>query len=88
MDKEIEGGSIVSERRGSRIPCEIPAKLRSLDPAHPFSEPCLVILVNPRGCAARFGRSVEIGTLVQLEGLPTANGVIAHVVNSMCLGYG
>lgn len=52
-----------------------------LDGIHPVSDPCLVILVNPQGCTARFGRPLEIGTLVQLEGLPARNRAYARVVN-------
>jgi hypothetical protein len=68
-------------RRGTRVSLEIPITLSSLDPAHPFSEPCQTHLVNPQGCAARFGRSLEIGAAVQLEGLPTKTTVTARVVN-------
>ena len=68
-------------RRGTRVSLEIPITLSSLDPAHPFSEPCQTHLVNPQGCAARFGRSLEIGAAVQLEGLPTKATVTARVVN-------
>jgi hypothetical protein len=60
--------------------------LTSLDPARPFSEPCLVILVNLQGCAARSGRPVEIGARIRLEGLPSRNNVTARVVNCIQLG--
>ena len=70
-----------SARRGTRVSLEIPITLSSLDPAHPFSEPCQTHLVNPQGCAARFGRPLEIGAVVQLEGLPTRTMVTARVVN-------
>jgi len=73
-------------RRGTRIPCEIPITLTSLDPIHPFSEPCLAILVNPQGCAVRFRRPLEIGAPVRLEGLPARTNVTARVVNSISLG--
>jgi len=73
-------------RRGTRIPCEIPITLTSLDPADPFSEPCLIILVNPQRCAARFRRPLEIGAAVQLEGLPAETKVTARVVNSISIG--
>lgn len=39
-------------RRGTRIPCEIPITLTSADPAHSFSEQCLIILVNAEERAA------------------------------------
>ena len=58
----------------------------SLDSAHPFFEPCLVILANPQGCGVRFGRSLKIGTHVRLEGLPAKRSVTAQVVNCISLG--
>ena len=73
-------------RSGTRIPCEISTTLTSLDPVRPFSEPCLVILVSPQGCAARFRRPVEIGATVRLEGLPSRISVTARVVNCIPLG--
>ena len=73
-------------RAGTRIPCEIPITLTSVDPAHPFSEPCLIILVNPLGCAARFRRPLEIGAAVQLEGLPAETRATARVVNCILIG--
>jgi len=73
-------------RRGTRIPCEIPISLTSLDPAQPFCDECLVILVNPQGCAVRFGRPLEVGALVRLEGLPARTSVTARVVNCISLG--
>jgi hypothetical protein len=73
-------------RRGTRIPCEIPITLTSLDPIHPFSEPCLAILVNPQGCAVRFCGPLQIGAAVRLEGLPGRTSVTARVVNSISLG--
>lgn len=73
-------------RRGTRIPCEIPVTLTALDPSQPFSGECVVILVNPQGCAARFGRPLEIGTMVRVEGLPAARNVTARVVNCISMG--
>jgi hypothetical protein len=73
-------------RGGTRIPCEIPATLISLGTLHPFSESCQIILVNLRGCAARFSRSVEVGISVKLEVLPSAAKVSGRVVNCISLG--
>jgi hypothetical protein len=73
-------------RRGTRISCHIRLTLTSLDAARPFSEPCLVVLVNPQGCGLRFGRPLEIGTRVRLEGLPAKPSVTAQVVNCVSLG--
>lgn len=60
--------------------------LRSLDAVPPFCEPCTAFLVNPQGCAARFGRPLEIGAAVQLEGLPAGRSVTARVVNCISPG--
>lgn len=72
-------------RSGTRIPCEIPATLTSLDPLHAFSEPCLIILVNLQGCAASFRHPLEVGTAVKLQGLPGGNAS-ARIVNCISLG--
>jgi CheY-like chemotaxis protein len=74
------------EREGTRIKCEIPLTLISLDPTHPFSGPCLAILANPNGCAVRCNHSLNIGTTVRLEGLPTESVITARVVNCISLG--
>ena len=82
-------GSIAKKsalRRGTRTPCEIPVTLTSLDPAEPLSETCLVILVNPQGCVARFGQPLAVGTTVHLEELPGSGNVTARVVNCISMG--
>jgi hypothetical protein len=76
----------VSTRRGTRISCEIRLTLSGLDAGQPFSEPCTAILVNPQGCGVRFGRRLELGTRVRLEGLPAKYSVTAQVVNCIALG--
>ena len=73
-------------RHGTRIPCEIPITLTTLHPYRPFSDECLVILVNPQGCAARFSHPLEIGATVHLEGLPADKNVTARVVNCISMG--
>ena len=73
-------------RSGTRVPCEIPVKLTSLEPTLSFADSCLVVLVNPQGCAARFHRPVEVGTRVRLEGLPSNHSASARVVNCISLG--
>jgi hypothetical protein len=72
-------------RGGTRIPCEIPATLVNLDPLHPFSESCQILLVNLNGCAARSTRPVEIGSAIELQGLPVRT-VTAQVVTCTSLG--
>jgi len=76
----------IEVRAGTRIPCEIPITLTSLDAAHPFSEPGWIILANLRGCATRLGRPVEVGVSVRLLGLPAMTEVTARVVN--CISFG
>jgi len=73
-------------RRDTRIPCEIPIILSSVDGTQPFSDTCLIILVNPQGCAARFGRPLELGATVRLDGLPASTDVTARVVNCISMG--
>jgi len=58
----------------------------SLDLTHPFSDRALVILANPQGCGVRFGRPLDIGTSVELRGLPTKRTITAKVVNCISLG--
>jgi hypothetical protein len=77
---------IADLRGGTRIPCEIRLSLMALDSAYPFYEPCLVVLVSPKGCATKFSRPLEIGTRVRLEGLPITRGATAQVVNCISLG--
>jgi hypothetical protein len=68
-------------RRGTRIGYKVPLTLTNLDAADPFSEPGVTILVNPQGCAARFGRPLQIGSAIRLDGLPVKHNVTARVVN-------
>jgi hypothetical protein len=51
-----------------------------------FSKPCVVVLVNPQGCAARLPRPLDVGTRVKLEGLPCGGDVTAEVVNCIAMG--
>ena len=74
------------DRRGTRIPCKMPITVTSADPACSFSEPCVAILVNPQGCAARSCRPLDVGATVRLEGLPASTDVTAHVV--ICISMG
>jgi hypothetical protein len=73
-------------RGGTRIPCEIPITLTSLDPRDPFTQPCKIILANLGGCAASSPRPVQTGTAVRLTGLPVKTQVAARVVNCISLG--
>jgi len=73
-------------RGGTRIPCDIPVTLTSLDADDAFSHSCQIILANLNGCAARSTRPVAAGTNVRLDGLPTSTQVAARVVNCISLG--
>jgi putative flippase GtrA len=73
-------------RSGTRVPCEIPVALTGVDSTRSFSESCVVILVNPQGCAVRFHRPLEVGSAVRLEGLPSGNQATARVVNCISIG--
>lgn len=75
-----------SERGGTRIPCEISVTLTSHDPRTPFSQQCLVILANLRGCAVRSPEPIPIGTEVYLAGLLVQHEVATHVVSCISLG--
>jgi hypothetical protein len=73
-------------RRGTRVPCAIDSVLTSVDPVRPFSAPCVIVLVNPQGCAARVRIPVEVGASVQLGRLPSGTDARARVVNCIFLG--
>jgi hypothetical protein len=68
-------------RSGTRVNCEIAVRLDLVDSIHSLSGSSLIILVNPRGCAARFTHPLGVGTRVRLEGLPEKGSVTARVVN-------
>ncbi len=57
--------------QGREFLARFPRSWLDLDPKHLFADSCLVILVNPQGCAA-LSSPVKIGTAVKLEGLPWA----------------
>jgi putative flippase GtrA len=73
-------------RSGTRVACEIPITLTGVDSTRPFSESCVVILVNPQGCAVRFHCPLEVGSAVRLEGLSAGNHATARVVNCISIG--
>ena len=74
------------QRRSSRIRWEISIRVTSLDPAQPFMDQCQTLVVNPQGCGVRFGRAVNAGTPVQLDGLPGTGSVTARVANCVSVG--
>ena len=75
-----------NDRRSTRIPCQVQIALASMGAVRAFVEPCTALLVNVHGCAARFGRPLQIGAAVELLGLPVQRRVSARVVNCISLG--
>ncbi len=76
----------VKTRSGTRVPCDIPVTVISLDPLYPFSELCRIILVNANGCTVRISRPAETGTPVRLQGLSVSKAVTARVTSCISLG--
>ena len=68
-------------RKGTRVSCDISAMLVFLNFLDLSFEPCRIIIVNPQECGIRFTRPLELGTRVQLQGLPTNRNVVARAVN-------
>jgi hypothetical protein len=85
-DKDPERNFLPEPRRGTRISYNIPLTISGFDHVNPFSGAGMTLLVNPQGCAARFGRLVEVGSAVRLEGLPAKYSVRARVVNCIRVG--
>ena len=81
---EMKSGPL--SRRGTRIPCEIQTRITGLNP-HPFSESCVVVLINPYGCAVRSPHWVEVGAEVLLENLPAKASAAARVVSCISFGH-
>jgi|SRR5579859_2701981 len=72
-------------RRSTRIPCEIPVTLTSLDSTTPSSR-AVIILVNIQGWALRSHDPIQLGSTVRLEGLPLGKSAYARIVNCISLG--
>jgi hypothetical protein len=75
-----------SKRKGSRVTCQIPARLEALNSLDLPPAPCLIIVANPQGCGLKVNRPLEIGIRVQIQGLVTGHNVIARVVSCSSLG--
>lgn len=73
-------------RRATRIPCEIPARLTGVNSQYSFSDSCVVVLINPYGCAVRSPHRVDVGATVRLDDLPAKASAIARVVS--CISFG
>ena len=72
-------------RKSTRIRCEIPVPLTSLDSTNPSSR-AVIILVNVQGCALRSYDPRQVGSTVRLEGLPLGKSAYARIVNCISLG--
>ena len=73
-------------RRMTRVRWEIPIRVTSLNAGHPFAERGQTLVVNPQGCGVRLSCALEVGTAVQLDGLPGVGSVTARVANCLALG--
>lgn len=73
-------------RRSTRLPLEIPVRVTSLDPAHPFSEQCNTTLVNAHGCGliapCEFGHGIQ----VRIEIVSAQRHTTARVAEVVPLG--
>lgn len=73
-------------RRSTRLPLEIPVRVTSLDPSHPFSEQCNTTLVNAHGCGliapCEFGQGIP----VRLEIVSAQRHTTARVAEVVPLG--
>ena len=68
-------------RSGTRVPCNIPVAVAELNAIGRIPERCVIILANLQGCTVKCRRSIPVGTIVKIEGLPTEALVTARVVN-------
>jgi hypothetical protein len=71
------------QRHGTRVRAQIPVRLTSLEPVSVFSENCLTLMVNPRGCGVRFPRELKLGSRVKVDQLPGGRSTTARVACSL-----
>jgi hypothetical protein len=78
----------MSDRRrsGTRVTCQIPARLEVLNSLGLPPITCLIIVANPQGCGLKLKGPLEVGTRVQIQDLPITRNVIARVVSCISLG--
>jgi hypothetical protein len=82
-------GSTVTKtemRGGTRVSCEIPITLTSLEPDDSFSQDCRIVVVNLRGCAVSIRRAVKPGIAVRLKSIQGKTDITARVVHCISLG--
>lgn len=66
-------------RRSTRVRVEIPVTVTSLDRKHPFSGPCVALVVSAQGCGFRASQALPLETPVLLNDLPDGGKVSARV---------
>lgn len=73
-------------RRSTRVPADIPMRVRSLDPGFDFEAQCRTLLVNAQGCGFQCSRQLPVGiaVLFTIEGRQAT----ATVLNATSLGEG
>lgn len=54
-------------RRSSRVPANVPVRVTSLEPGTQFSEICETLVVNAHGCALRFPKKLDAGSVLRLH---------------------
>jgi hypothetical protein len=74
-------------RRSTRLRVEIPVTVTSLDRKHPFSAPCMALVVSPQGCGFRTSQALPLETPVLLSDLPGGGSSSARVANCQPLGH-
>jgi hypothetical protein len=73
-------------RRSTRVRVEIPVTVTSLDRKHPFSGPCVALVVSAQGCGFRASQALPLETPVLLNDLPDGGKVSARVATCLPLG--
>jgi hypothetical protein len=75
-----------STRRSTRLRVQIPLVVTSMDRRHPFSAPCVALVVSPQGCGFRASQALPLETPVLLADLPGGASASARVANCLPLG--
>lgn len=73
-------------RRSTRLRVEIPVIVTSMDRRHPFSAPCVALVVSPQGCGFRTSQALPLETPVLLSDLPGGGSASGRVANCLPLG--
>jgi hypothetical protein len=73
-------------RRSTRVRVEIPVTVTNLDRKHPFSVPCVALVVSAQGCGLRASQALPLETPLLLKDLPGGASVSARVATCLPLG--